>query len=62
MISMIPVRQLENVKEWVDSVDIRYTEKSTNLDWKKIMKVVLRAPMPSDTGWPRDSYARSERA
>eukprot|EP00842_Homolaphlyctis_polyrhiza_P000747 jgi/Hompol1/1673/HPOL_002486-RA len=39
-INTIPVNQLENVKEWLDSVDIPFSEGPVNLSWPQIMRTI----------------------
>ncbi|KAI2625588.1 SPT16-domain-containing protein [Hypoxylon sp. NC1633] len=39
-INTIPVESLEEVKEWLDSSDIAFTEGPLNLNWPTIMKTV----------------------
>jgi nucleosome binding factor SPN SPT16 subunit len=39
-INTIPVETLESVKEWLDSVNIPFTEGPLNLNWAQIMKTV----------------------
>ena len=39
-INTVPVESLENVKDWLDSVNIAYTEGPLNLNWGTIMKTV----------------------
>lgn len=39
-VNTIPVESLEDVKEWLDSSDIAYTEGPLNLNWPTIMKTV----------------------
>ncbi|KAG8526310.1 FACT complex subunit spt16 [Bacidia gigantensis] len=39
-INTVPVEALENVKDWLDSVDISYSEGPLNLNWSTIMKTV----------------------
>ncbi|KAF8854754.1 transcription elongation complex subunit [Acephala macrosclerotiorum] len=39
-INTIPVESLENVKEWLDSVNIPFSEGPLNLNWPTIMKTV----------------------
>lgn len=39
-INTIPVESLEDVKEWLDSSDIAYSEGPLNLNWPTIMKTV----------------------
>jgi nucleosome binding factor SPN SPT16 subunit len=52
-INTIPVESLENVKEWLDSVDIPFTEGPLNLNWPTIMKTVTADPKAffEDGGW-----------
>lgn len=52
-INTIPVESLDDVKEWLDSVDIAYTEGPLNLNWPTIMKTVLADPHQffADGGW-----------
>lgn len=40
-INNIPVESLESVKEWLDSVNIAYSEGPLNLNWGTIMKTIL---------------------
>lgn len=49
----IPVESLEGVKDWLDSVDIPYTEGPLNLNWTTIMKTVVSDPYGffADGGW-----------
>ncbi|KAI9104535.1 FACT complex subunit-domain-containing protein [Phlyctochytrium arcticum] len=44
-ITTVPVKQLENVKEWLDSCDIPYSEGPANLSWPQIMKTVNSDPI-----------------
>lgn len=44
MINSIPMTVLENVKEWLNSCDIRYTEGVQSLNWTKIMKTITDDP------------------
>ncbi|KAJ8121514.1 hypothetical protein ONZ43_g2049 [Nemania bipapillata] len=39
-VNTIPVESLEDVKEWLDSSDIAFTEGPLNLNWPTIMKTV----------------------
>ena len=32
---------LDHVKEWLNSVDIKYTEGVQSLNWQKIMKTII---------------------
>jgi len=52
-INTIPVESLENVKEWLDSVNIPFTEGPLNLNWPTIMKTVTADPHAffTDGGW-----------
>ncbi|KAK0558311.1 FACT complex subunit spt16 [Tilletia horrida] len=52
-INSIPIGSLDNVKEWLDSVDIVVTEGQVNLNWNAIMKTVNEDPYSFfvDGGW-----------
>ncbi|KAH8671213.1 FACT complex subunit spt-16 [Xylariales sp. PMI_506] len=52
-INTIPVESLEDVKEWLDSSDIAYTEGPLNLNWPTIMKTVTADTHGffADGGW-----------
>lgn len=52
-INTIPVESLEGVKDWLDSVDIAFTEGPLNLNWGAIMKTVTSDPHGffADGGW-----------
>jgi nucleosome binding factor SPN SPT16 subunit len=58
-INTIPVEQLDRVKEWLDSVDIAFTEGPLNLNWATIMKTVTSDPFQffKDGGW---SFLRTD--
>lgn len=43
-VNTIPVENLEGVKDWLDSVDIAFTEGPLNLNWGAIMKTVNNDP------------------
>ncbi|MCJ1250008.1 FACT complex subunit spt16 [Trapelia coarctata] len=43
-VNTIPVESLEGVKDWLDSVNITYTEGPLNLNWGTIMKTVIADP------------------
>lgn len=43
-INSIPMESLENVKEWLDSSNIPFTEGPLNLNWPTIMKTVIADP------------------
>jgi nucleosome binding factor SPN SPT16 subunit len=52
-VNSVPVNQLEAVKEWLDSVDICFTEGPVNLSWPQIMKTVNDDPAAffNEGGW-----------
>ncbi|KAI1097536.1 SPT16-domain-containing protein [Jackrogersella minutella] len=52
-INTIPVESLEDVKEWLDSSDIAFTEGPLNLNWPTIMKTVTADTHQffADGGW-----------
>lgn len=52
-INTIPVESLENVKEWLDSVNLPFTEGPLNLNWPTIMKTVTADPHAffAEGGW-----------
>lgn len=52
-INTIPSGQLENVKEWIDSCDIPFSEGPVNLNWTAIMKTVTDDPYEffKEGGW-----------
>ncbi|KAL2007163.1 hypothetical protein VTN00DRAFT_8601 [Thermoascus crustaceus] len=52
-INTIPVESLEGVKDWLDSVDIAFTEGPLNLNWSTIMKTVVSDPHGffAEGGW-----------
>ncbi|KAF2110330.1 FACT complex subunit-domain-containing protein [Lophiotrema nucula] len=52
-INTIPVESLEPVKDWLDSVDIPFSEGPLNLNWATIMKTVTSDPHAffADGGW-----------
>lgn len=52
-VNTIPVESLDRVKEWLDSVDIAYTEGPLNLNWATIMKTVSTDPHSffKEGGW-----------
>ncbi|POW03010.1 hypothetical protein PSHT_11849 [Puccinia striiformis] len=52
-INTIPSGQIENVKEWVDSCDIPFSEGPVNLNWAAIMKTVTDDPYEffKEGGW-----------
>ena len=52
-INTIPVESLESVKDWMDSVNIPFSEGPLNLNWGVIMKTVTSDPHQFfvDGGW-----------
>lgn len=44
MVNAIPMNLLDNVKDWLNSCDIKYTEGIQSLNWNKIMKTILEDP------------------
>ena len=52
-INTIPVESLDGVKDWLDSVDIPFSEGPLNLNWAQIMKTVTADPHTFfvDGGW-----------
>ena len=52
-VNTIPVESLEQVKSWLDSVDIAFTEGPLNLNWATIMKTVTADPHEffKEGGW-----------
>lgn len=52
-VNTIPVESLEAVKDWLDSVDIAFTEGPLNLNWTTIMKTVVSDQYGffADGGW-----------
>ncbi|VDN50299.1 unnamed protein product [Dracunculus medinensis] len=53
MIQQIPMTSLDNVKEWLNSCDIYYSEGLQSLNWAKIMKTILEDPQEffANGGW-----------
>ena len=43
-ITSIPMSQLDQIKEWLNSCDIKYTEGIQNFNWPKIMKTITDDP------------------
>ena len=52
-VNTIPVESLDRVKEWLDSVDVAFTEGPLNLNWQTIMKTVSTDPHSffKEGGW-----------
>uniref|UniRef100_A0A914VZ60 FACT complex subunit n=1 Tax=Plectus sambesii TaxID=2011161 RepID=A0A914VZ60_9BILA len=44
MVQQIPMSSLDNVKEWLNSCELRYTEGIQSLNWAKIMKTITDDP------------------
>ncbi|MFH4974936.1 hypothetical protein AB6A40_001645 [Gnathostoma spinigerum] len=53
MVQQIPMTSLDNVKEWLNSCDIYYSEGIQSLNWSKIMKTILDDPTDffASGGW-----------
>lgn len=53
MITAIPMSQLDHVKDWLNSCDLRYTEGIQSLNWTKIMKTITENPEKffDEGGW-----------
>ncbi|KAF2488992.1 SPT16-domain-containing protein [Lophium mytilinum] len=52
-VNTIPVENLEAVKDWLDSVELPFSEGPLNLNWAQIMKTVVQDPHTFfvDGGW-----------
>ncbi|KAG0242359.1 FACT complex subunit spt16 [Actinomortierella wolfii] len=52
-VNTIPMAQLDNVKDWLDSMDIVYYEGPVNLNWGPIMKTIQEDPAEfyREGGW-----------
>ncbi|KAI9468691.1 FACT complex subunit spt16 [Coemansia sp. RSA 1290] len=52
-VNTVPMKQLDDIKEWLDSVNLPFTEGPVNLNWTQIMKTVTRDPVGfyEDGGW-----------
>ncbi|KAI9505707.1 FACT complex subunit spt16 [Coemansia spiralis] len=64
-VNTVPMKQLDNVKEWLDSVNLAYTEGPVNYNWTQIMKTINKDPAGfyEDGGWSflaQDSDAEDE--
>lgn len=53
MVQQIPMTSLDNVKEWLNSCDLKYNEGIQSLNWPKIMKTITDNPEDffNDGGW-----------
>ena len=43
-IDQIPVQNLENIKQWLGTLDIKYYEGKSNLNWKPLLKQIKEDP------------------
>lgn len=52
-LNTIPVECLEGIKDWLDSIEIPFSEGQLNLNWATIMKTVTADPHQffADGGW-----------
>ncbi|XP_065221601.1 FACT complex subunit spt16-like [Planococcus citri] len=53
-VNAIPMNKLDHVKEWLNSRDVKYSERSDNLNWPEIMKKILKDPkgfFDEEGGW-----------
>lgn len=44
MIGCIPMNSLDQIKDWLNSCDLRYSEGTQSLNWTKIMKTIVDDP------------------
>jgi nucleosome binding factor SPN SPT16 subunit len=44
-VNTIPMTSLEHVKEWLDSMDVVYSESKVNYNWSNIMKTINEDPV-----------------
>ncbi len=44
VVGSIPMNMLDHVKNWLNNVDIKYTEGIQSLNWTKIMKTIVDDP------------------
>merc|ERR1719220_3009153 len=53
LVGSIPMNVLDHIKDWLNSVDIKYTEGIQSLNWTKIMKTIVDDPEAffEDGGW-----------
>ena len=53
VVGSIPMQMLDHVKDWLNNVDIKYTEGIQSLNWTKIMKTIVEDPEGffEDGGW-----------
>jgi nucleosome binding factor SPN SPT16 subunit len=52
-ITAIPMENLEPIKNWLDSVDILFSEGLINLNWTKIIQKIKKDPQEfiEEGGW-----------
>jgi len=52
-IEVIPIGSLDKIKEWLNSVNIKYYENKMNLNWGPVLKTILDDPQKfhDDGGW-----------
>jgi nucleosome binding factor SPN SPT16 subunit len=43
-IDAIPMTSLDTIREWLSSVDIKFYESKTNLNWKQVLKSIVEDP------------------
>lgn len=43
-ITTINMKSKESIQNWLDSIDIKYTEGASNINWAKIMKFIIEDP------------------
>lgn len=43
-IDAIPMTSLDTIREWLSSVDIKFYESKTNLNWKQVLKSITEDP------------------
>ena len=44
VVGSIPMNMLDHVKDWLNNVDIKYTEGVQSLNWAKVMKTITDDP------------------
>lgn len=62
-IDAVPATSLDSVREWLQSMDIKFYENKMNLNWKPILKSILDDPEAfiGEGGWDfLDAEAESE--
>ena len=50
-IDQIPVQNLDNIKQWLGTLDIKYYEGKANLNWKPLLKQIKEGPGRLAPGW-----------